>query len=275
MGTSIAQCVLDMDGNVIAAEEADLELPTASVGKVFLLCEAAQQISDGVLDPSTPLNRDEVPAVADSGLWQHFTRESLPLIDTCVLIASVSDNWATNVLLHHIGLATVAERARRLGCARSRLHDQVRDDRGPADPPALSTGTARELAEVARRIHCATTGVDGLGLTPAAARLVEAWLRTGVDLTLVAAPLRLDPLAHTDTNPGLWNKTGWDAGVRAEMGLASTPGASLAYAAIGRWQVADEAEEHVLSFLHGTGSLIANRLRLTKGGITNETAHAQ
>ena len=251
---TLARCLMDLEGAVVLAENADQELPTASVGKVFLLCEAAERIADGRLDPRIMVERDHTLRVADSGLWQHLAQSSLPLVDICLLIASVSDNWATNVLLEKVGLTAVAARAAALGCHHSGLHDRVRDHRGPQDPPALSTGTARELAEVARRIHLAAEGMSGLGMTPDGARLVESWLSTGVDLSLVAAPLPLDPLAHTDGWPRLWNKTGWDPGVRAEMGMAWTAGAAIAYAALTR--VDGSREDEAVAFLHHTGSLV-------------------
>lgn len=256
MSSSAARCALRRDGAVLFADDADKVLRTASVGKVFLLCEAAERIADGRLDPGAPLERDAAPAVADSGLWQHLTQASLPLVDACVLVASVSDNWATNALVEVIGLEAVAERARLLGCEHSRLHDRVRDHRGPGDPAALSSGTARELAEVARRIHLAAGGAEAPGITSAAARLVERWLLTGVDLTLVAAPLRLDPLAHVEGPLMLWNKTGWDTGVRAEMGAAWTPDDAIAYAAITQWSGDPAGEGPAFAYLHDTGERI-------------------
>ena len=256
MSSSAARCALSLDGAVLFADDADTVLPTASVGKVFLLCEAAERIEDGRLDPNASVARDAAPAVADSGLWQHLTQESLPLVDACVLVAAVSDNQATNVLLEVLGLAAVAERARLLGCEHSRLHDRVRDHRGPQDPAALSSGTARELAEVARRIHLAAGGSDGLGITPAAARLVERWLLTGVDLTLVAAALQLDPLAHLEGPILMWNKTGWDTGVRAEMGAAWGSDTGIAYAALTRWSGDRAGEDPAFAFLHDTGERV-------------------
>lgn len=240
-----SSCVLSTDGTVVESANADLVLPTASVGKVFLLCEAAQQIIDGRLDPLGPLHRDTGLAVADSGLWQHLAQGRLPLVDVCVLVAAVSDNWATNVLLDTIGLDAVADRAEALGCVASRLEDAVRDARGPDDRPTLSRGTTRELAGTAHRIHRAARGQEDQGLAPDAARLVERWLRTGVDLTLVADAFALDPLAHADGAPHLWNKTGWDEGVRADMGVVASGATSLAYAATLSWQPGDCAADVV------------------------------
>jgi hypothetical protein len=37
----------------------------------------------------------------------------------------------------------------------------------------------------------------------------------------------------------MWNKTGWDAGVRADVGVVSIDAVPLAYAAIATWPVPD------------------------------------
>ena len=245
---------------MVNEESSDTVQSTASVGKVFLLCEVAERIIDGRLDPHALIRRDQDVAVADSGLWQHLSQDSLPLVDLCLLVAAVSDNWATNVLLGEVDLASVAARAVALGCARSGLHDRVRDVRTSDDPQTLSSGTARELAEVARRIHVAASGGEVAGLSADAARLVEGWLLTGVDLSMVAAPFRLDPLAHADGHVRLWSKTGTDAWIRADMGMAWSDTDALSYAAIATWDPGDEVTDVPFERMHAVGRALASRM---------------
>ena len=253
-------CVLGADGQVLDEESADTVQPTASIGKVFLLCEVAERITDGRLDPDVRVVRDPQLAVADSGLWQHLAQDSLPIVDACVLVAAVSDNWATNVLLEVIGLDAVAARAEALGCVRSGLHDRVRGVRTPGGPPTLSSGTARELAEVARRIHVVAGGGEAGGISPDAARLVEGWLLTGVDLSMVAAPFRLDPLAHAEGPVRLWSKTGTDAGIRADMGVAWSDSRAVSYAAIATWAPGDDSLDVAFERMHEVGRALASRV---------------
>lgn len=245
---------------MIEEEAADTVQSTASVGKVFLLCEAAERIVDGRLDPASPIRRDPSVRVADSGLWHHLAQEELPLADVCVLVGAVSDNWATNALVQIVGLDAVAARASLLDCARSGLHDRVRDERSDSDPPILSSGTARELAEVARRIHAAAEGVPTPGISGDAARLVQGWLLTGVDLSLVAAPLRMDPLAHTEGRVRLWSKTGSDDGVRADMGVAWSRDDAAAYAALATWEPGDDIGDEPFERMHAVGRALAARM---------------
>lgn len=253
-------CVLDASGGVIDERSADLLHSTASVGKLFLLCEAAERITSGQLDPDRMITRHPDMGVADSGLWQHLRQDELPLIDVCQLIAAVSDNWATNALLDVMGLPAVTLRAQSLGCQHSGLHDRVRDARLPEHPPMLSSGTARELAGVAWRIHSAAAGVDVEGISRQAAELVDRWLLAGVDLSLVAAPFHLDPLAHTDGPIGLWSKTGYDTGVRADVGVAWAHAQSLSYAALASWVPGAALPEHPVDRMQDLGRALAARL---------------
>jgi hypothetical protein len=124
-------------------------LPTASVGKLLLLLETERRLADGRLEPTTSLRRAPEDSVADSGLWQHLRTEALPLEDVALLVASVSDNLATNVLLRHVGLDAVAEVGPSLGLATLRLNDRVRDVPTADDPPTLSEGCTLDLARFA------------------------------------------------------------------------------------------------------------------------------
>lgn len=253
-------CLLDGHGSVIDGEAVDALHPTASIGKVFLLCEVAERIADGRLDATRMVRRDPRVAVADSGLWQHLAQEELSLADVCLLVGAVSDNWATNTLLGIVDLEATEARARALGCDVSRLHDRVRDSRTESHPPMLSSGTARELAEVARRIHVAAEGVPTPGISLDAARLVRDWLLVGVDLSMVAAPFRLDPLAHTEDSVLLWSKTGTDLHIRADMGVTWRDGDAVAYAALATWDPGDDVGDEPFTRMHALGSTLASRM---------------
>ncbi len=258
--------VLARDGEVLVREGPGERRPTASVGKLWLLAELAERLGSGGMDPGRVIARSASEPVRDSGLWQHMDADNLAVIDAALLIAAVSDNAATNALLDVISLDAAADRARQLGARESRLHDRVRDVRDAVHPPSLSTGVAVELAEAARRIHLASKGQPGLGVSPAAARVMEAWLSTGVDTTLVLDPLALDPLAHVDPSGGVWAwcKTGADPGVRADVGVVEGPLATVAYAAIATWPL-DRGRSGLLEArlrMRQLGSSIAERVGL-------------
>lgn len=225
------------------AHEPDLLLPTASVGKVFLLAELSARLDAGELDAQQPVDRRRVAPIADSGLWQHLVTDVLPLADVARLVGTVSDNWATNALLDLVGLDAVRERAAALAPGGSVLHDLVRDHRGPEHPPTLSEGCASDWVTVLPTL-------DGR---------VLGWLDSSVDLSMVASAFGLDPLAHReDREVRLVNKTGTSDGVRADVGLVTRGDRRTAYAAIAGWDPArPELRAPVLAAMRGIGGLVA------------------
>jgi beta-lactamase class A len=229
-----------------AAHRPERQLRTASVGKLLLLIETARRIEDGRLDPAQPLPKDPALAVADSGLWQHLSIPALPVADLAVLVAAVSDNLATNVLLGRIGLRPLTGLAAELGLRETALLDFVRGKRAPTDPPTLSWGTAGELAAVMAGL------ARGAIVSPAVSARVDAWLATGVDLSMVASAFDLDPLAHVASD--LRNKTGTDDGVRADVGHVGLQ----AYAVLANWDPrAGERTAEVMRGMRAIGRAMA------------------
>jgi beta-lactamase class A len=238
-GVTWSLSIRDHSGMPVAAVHPDASLRTASVGKVLLLLETARAITAGEVSPDEPLTRSLDEWVGDSGLWHTLSVETLPLVDVAALVGAVSDNLATNVLLRRIGLAEVAVRATALGLRTTALHDRVRDTRTSDHPATLSTGSAGELSALARRI---TTGT---ATGPGSDELVRRWLSANVDQSMVGLPLvdqaGLDPIAHHDSlelGPRLWNKTGTDSGVRADIGSVTVAGRTVTWAAIANWEPA-------------------------------------
>ncbi len=238
-GVTWSVCIRDGEGTTLGAEHADVPLRTASVGKVLLLLETARGLVSGELSPDEPLTRSVDLWVGDSGLWHTLSVETLPLVDVAALVGAVSDNLATNVLLRRVGLAEVAARATSLGLRSTALHDRVRDVRSDDHPATLSTGSADELSSLMVRIANGTA----IGIEPD--RLVRQWLSANVDQSMVGAVLvdqaGLDPIAHhvsLGEDRVVWNKTGTDAGVRADVGAVTTGGRTVAWAAVANWDPA-------------------------------------
>jgi len=248
VGKSLSGCLLDADTReVLAAVEPDVVRPTASVGKVLLLIAIAQSLANGRLDPDRSIPRLEADAVADSGLWQHLQQSSLSVVDLAVLVGAVSDNLATNVLLRLVGVSAAGAVADMLDLKVTRLHDRVRDVRGPQDPPTLSTGSAVELAGLFGRLHRAEVVGSAVGT-----RVLD-WLNLDTDTSMVAGAFGLDPLAHAAADRGRWlaHKTGTDVGVRADVGLLRGPLRSVAYAVLAEFD--DGRRDEVLAEMRDWG----------------------
>ncbi|GLY93270.1 serine hydrolase [Actinoplanes sp. NBRC 103695] len=236
-------------GRAEAAHDPGRRLSTASIGKILLLAETARQIAEESLDPGEVLRRDPAIAVADSGLWQHLAVDALPLADVAVLIAGVSDNYATNVLLQRIGVDAVRTLAASLGLRQTALNRMVRNVRVPGDGTKLSTGSARELAALMHRV------ARGKLISAAVSERLDAWLAVNTDLSMVAAGLHLDPLAHVGDR--LRNKTGTDDGIRADVGYLRGE-RPLAYAVLANWDPeAGDATEDVMAGMRRIGTEIS------------------
>lgn len=212
------------------------------MAKLFALARLGELIDGGAVDPTMLADRRSVLPVADSGLWQHLAVDQLPITDVAQLIGAVSDNLATNVLLAELGLDAVQATARRLAPAGSMLHDILRDQRGPDDPETVSTGCAEDWT----RFFSLLDGDDSS--SPRISPHVLRWLAANTDLSQAASAFDLDPLSHVAADQGLllWNKTGTDIGVRADVGLVERAGTRLAYAVICNWDDSGNPDERRL-----------------------------
>ena len=268
-GVQWSLCVRDGSGMPLAEVSPSSSLRTASVGKILLLVETARALTAGELSADEPLTRSLDQWVGDSGLWHTLSVETLPLVDVAALVGAVSDNLATNVLLDRVGLAEVAARATALGLRATALHDRVRDHRSADHAATLSTGTAAELSALAHRITAGTaTG-------PLSDRLVRQWLSANVDQSMVGLALvdqaGVDPIAHHESlggEPALWNKTGTDAGVRADVGSVTVGDKTVSWAAVANWEPAvGTSLEHltVWAVLRGMRQVGDHVLRLVTG----------
>lgn len=248
-----AVSIRDAAGAELVRRNGDRAMNTASVGKLLLLVEVARQCAAGDLSGATLLRRSPEFLVADSGLWQHMHINDLAVDDLCVLIASVSDNTATNVLLDRVGLQRVGMLAESLGLVHTALLDCVRDPRGSHHPPTLSIGSASELSRLMGQLARREL------VSPTVSERVNAWLATGVDLSMVASAFGLDPLAHSprDRNMAIRNKTGADPGVRADVGTVGQSATHLSYAVIANWEpAADDLRDQVLSGMNAVGTIL-------------------
>lgn len=206
-------------------------LPTASMGKVFLLIEVFSQAAAGRLDLGAELPVLPVHVVADSGLLHLFRDRTVTVQDACLLVGAVSDNLATNALADLCGLGAVRAVARDLGFGSTGFLDTIRDVRGPEHPWAPSCGTAHELARLFALLHA------GEIVSVEVSAQVLGVLAAGVDTSMVAGGLHLDPLAHIEPDGGvvLRHKTGHDAGVRVDAGVVTGRAGGAAYAVGAHW----------------------------------------
>ncbi|SMY12203.1 serine hydrolase [Brevibacterium jeotgali] len=227
-------------GLPLLRHEPDRVLGTASVGKIFLLLEAAARIADGRLDPAARLPIRPEHEVADSGLLHLFRERTITVADACLLVGAVSDNLATNALTDLCGSDAVRAVSAGLGLQSTAFLDVIRDERTDAHPWAPSCGTAQELSRLFAMLHA------GEAVSEDVSARVLKHLAAGVDASMVAGGLHLDPLAHLAADGGvlLRHKTGHDTGVRVDAGVVVGAGGGVAYAAGANWSPAADTGPH-------------------------------
>lgn len=202
----------DLESGATRTVEPDLVLPLASVGKVLLLAEVARGLASGELsrDEVLPVKRED-RELGGSGVLHRLIQPAWEVGDLAVLVAMLSDNVATNMLIRRVGLEAVNEGARRAGLEVTRVHDQIRAERDTSTPPHFASGSTGELGRLMGQIARGTLH------SPEASHQLHEWMGLCNDRSLVADSVRHDPY-----DPSGWrvaNKTGTDTAVRADVGI--------------------------------------------------------
>ena len=221
-------------------------LKTASIGKLFLLAETMRQVEAGTISLDDVVERKQAPDedyIEDSGLLYMLRQPTLCIADLGVLIASFSDNYATNLLVDQVGLANVQRCAKQvLGYGTSNLLDKVRMDRDPSHggPDDMSRGCADELCDYMVRL------AQRRLISDAASMQIDRWLAADADTSMLAGVFNVDPLAHWPQDAGfrLRHKTGTESDVRCDVGFvqAVATKTTVAYAVLANWDKHDRGE---------------------------------
>jgi beta-lactamase class A len=133
--------------------------PTASTIKLAILYELFRQADEGrvALDAPAPLDRSQV--VGGSGILHALGTPALTPRDYAVLMMSISDNTATNVLIDRLGLAAIAARVESLGLGGIRLRRKMMDS-AAAQRGDENVATPRDIVRLLRALN------SGEGLKP-------------------------------------------------------------------------------------------------------------
>ena len=211
----IASAILAFDGvagvaarNLLTGEEiavnADARFPTASVIKTAIMVEAYHQSATGTLPLESRISLREEDKVGGSGVLNGLG-DGLPLTvrDLVHLMIVVSDNTATNLLVHRLGTKRIDERLAAYGLAQTKLfRPTFRDGRADVFPEleqeyGLGMSTPREMAALMALI------AEGKAVDASASAAMLETLRRQQDRAMVP---RLLP-GHLR----IGNKTGTDS----------------------------------------------------------------
>lgn len=131
LGGRCACVVWRMHGSApqeLVALNADQVFPAASLAKMPILIEVARQVSEGALSWEERYSIPDAVRVSSSGVIANLSAELRPsLYDLAHLMITISDNTASNMLLHLIGLEAVNATSQRLGLQATRLERRFMD----------------------------------------------------------------------------------------------------------------------------------------------------
>ncbi len=239
-----------------ASFDADEPVQTASVIKLTILLDAAEQIRAGHATLDEKLVLTKANQVQGSGVLGELTTPlPLTLGDTLTLMVVLSDNTATNLAIDRLGLDHINATIRGIGLKNTYLYKKVYVPATapmPADQPRFGLGktTAREMADVMRRIVECKLSLDGFPGPPDDGAICGAlltMLRHQQDRD--SLPRYIESVDTSEEGSAIGNKTGALDQVRNDVAVISTKNGPVVIAAFTwdnvdqRWTGDNEAEK--------------------------------
>jgi beta-lactamase class A len=193
-------------------------METASLIKLPIMVEALRQVEQGRLALSDLLTLEAADQVTGSGILQHMSPgDRLPLADVLLMMITISDNSATNLVLRTVGLSSVNTTMASLGLAHTRVLKRI----DWALPGPIGYSVPEELAWLLKEIHRRRL------ISSRASDTMWHILERQQYNTLLTRHLPYDLLVSEDdaTPPPvrIGSKSGSVEGVRNDAGLVLTP----------------------------------------------------
>ncbi len=108
---------------------------TASTIKLPIMIECFAEAAEGKLDLASTIKLTEQEKVSGSGILQDLSAErDYPLRDLIMLMITLSDNTATNLIINRIGANAVNARMAQLGLAQTRCMRKILGDGNQLKP---------------------------------------------------------------------------------------------------------------------------------------------
>jgi beta-lactamase class A len=239
-----------------ASLQQDEPVQTASVIKMGILLDAAEQIREGKATLEERVTLTKPNQVQGSGVLGELTPPiELTLRDVLTLMVVLSDNTATNVAIDRLGLAHINQTLRAAGLHNTVLYKKVyvpATEPMPPDQPRFGLGktTAREMASIMERFATCHLAFDASAPRPGDGKICGAilhMLRNQQDRD--SLPRYLETLDTSEAGSAIGNKTGALNQVRNDVALISTKAGPVVIAGFTwdnqdqRWTGDNEAEK--------------------------------
>jgi beta-lactamase class A len=147
---------LDLVGDDDVLINADQVFPQGSTIKIPILMEVYRQAEAGTFALSDRRTLTDAVKVGGSGQLQTLgTGSELTIYDLCVLMISISDNTATNMLIDLVGMDRVNQTMADLGLEHTRLQRKMMDTAARARGDE-NLSTPAEAAQIMEMLHRGT-----------------------------------------------------------------------------------------------------------------------
>jgi beta-lactamase class A len=163
--------------------------PTASTIKLTLVYELFKQVEERKIRLDDTLTLDRAKAVGGTGVLVEMGTPTLSIRDYAVLMVTLSDNTATNMLIDRLGMENVARRMQSLGLTGTRLRRHMMDT-AAARRGEENVSTPDEIVRLLQLMHGAGRADQGHAMPDAIALLKkpkESRLRQGLPPGVAAA----------------------------------------------------------------------------------------
>jgi beta-lactamase class A len=121
----VGYSVVDLDSGARLSARGDETFPTASLIKVPILVTVYDLIEKGQLSPDDQLTVLRIDKVPGTGILQHLHDGMvITVADAAWLMATISDNTATNLLLDRIIIRRVWDKMESLGLRNTKVHSK-------------------------------------------------------------------------------------------------------------------------------------------------------
>lgn len=207
---TVGYSVVDLETGARLSSRGDETFPTASLIKVPILVTVYDLIARGQLSPEDQLTVLRIDKVPGTGILQHLHHGMIITVaDAAWLMATISDNTATNLLLDRIVIRRVWDKMEALGLRNTKVHSKsfLRSSSVAMDSSVkygLGVTTPNEMA------HLFGLLASGNAVSPAADSAVLRTLENGDDYRM---------LQRFAGNVRSARKTGLGESVRTECSL--------------------------------------------------------
>jgi beta-lactamase class A len=203
--------------------------PTASTIKLAVLYELVRQADDGRVKLETMLSLDRRHAVGGGAGLEQLGTPVLSIRDYATLMAVLSDNTATNVLINLVGMSSVNDRMRQLGLRNTLLRRRMMDVEA-ARRGDENVSTAADIARLLEAFY------KGEGLSPGSRN--EALTILKKEKSPTSAMLKGIP-----SGVPVANKPGELEGVRVDAGIVFVPNRPYIFSVMTTYLQEDSAGE--------------------------------